>query len=182
MFKVSGSLFVKTISGRNGAFNVGRLLTDIGEFSVKDTLLDQYDEGKYQGEFGISRIFPSHYVTGSRLVIEIRAVLETVALEGIDFDKMESPVEAEPDPIDQEPPPRLDPPETSQETSQRESETETPEDACNWCDVFGVLWPLGTSVKLDPTVDRARFRQQRDYLKAEGYVFQALGQVWVKSD
>jgi len=30
---------IRTIQGRNGPFNVGRLITDLGEFAVKDTLL-----------------------------------------------------------------------------------------------------------------------------------------------
>ena len=180
MITVSGSLSVKTISGRHGDFNVGRLLTEIGEFSVKDTLLDQYDEGTYQGEFGINRIFPSHYMTGSRLVIEIRAVLETVALEGVDFDKMESLVETEPDPIDQEPPPSL--PAALKSPADKPDVKASPDEECDWSGVFGVLWPLGSSVKLDPTVDRALFRRQRDYLKANDYAFQALGQVWVLQD
>jgi hypothetical protein len=45
--------------------------------------------------------------------------------------------------------------------------------------LFGELWPLGKEVKLDPTVDRGRFRQQRDHLKANGYKFRPLDQVWV---
>ena len=49
-------------------------------------------------------------------------------------------------------------------------------DAAN---LFGVLWPIGRVVKLDPTIDRGLFRQQKDYLKSNGYRFMALEQNWV---
>jgi hypothetical protein len=48
--------------------------------------------------------------------------------------------------------------------------------------LFGSLWPLGQSVKLDTTVDRALFRQQKDRLKALGYKFQPVGQTWQRPD
>jgi len=35
--------------------------------------------------------------------------------------------------------------------------------------------------KLDPTVDRSRFRRQRDHLKAAGYQFRPLDQIWTLS-
>jgi hypothetical protein len=34
-------------------------------------------------------------------------------------------------------------------------------------------------LKLDPTVDRLRFRQQRDRLRALGYEFDARVQTWM---
>ena len=46
---IDGVLTIRTINGSNGPFNVGRLITDLGEFSVKDTLLEQYKEGRYEG-------------------------------------------------------------------------------------------------------------------------------------
>ena len=44
MLKLSGTLTIKTIHGRQGPFNVGRLLAEEGEFAVKEPLLDQYEE------------------------------------------------------------------------------------------------------------------------------------------
>lgn len=40
MIKLDGQLTVKTINGRNGPFNVGRLKTDIGEFSAKSVRIE----------------------------------------------------------------------------------------------------------------------------------------------
>lgn len=45
MINLPGQLTIRTINGRNGDFNVGRLSTSIGEFVIKDALLDQYNEG-----------------------------------------------------------------------------------------------------------------------------------------
>ncbi len=42
MISIPGQLAIKTIHGRNGDFNVGRLATSIGEFVVKNAELDQY--------------------------------------------------------------------------------------------------------------------------------------------
>lgn len=43
MITLPGQLAIKTIHGRNGDFNVGRLSTSIGEFVIKNAELDQYD-------------------------------------------------------------------------------------------------------------------------------------------
>ena len=44
--------------------------------------------------------------------------------------------------------------------------------------LFGALWPLGETVKLDATVDRRVLRQQRDRLGVLGYSFAPLSQDW----
>ncbi|MCB2028386.1 MAG: DUF3275 family protein, partial [Rhodoferax sp.] len=44
--------------------------------------------------------------------------------------------------------------------------------------LFGTLWPLGETVKLDATVDRRVLRQQRDRLGELGYEFAPLSQDW----
>ena len=53
-----------------------------------------------------------------------------------------------------------------------------PDEADPDAQLFGTLWPLGLKVKLDPTVDRARFRRQKERLKGLGYQFRPLGQLW----
>jgi hypothetical protein len=45
---VPGQLTLRTIRGKNGPFTVGRL-APIGKFAVKDPELEQYPEGKYDG-------------------------------------------------------------------------------------------------------------------------------------
>ena len=84
MITMPGQLAIKTIHGRLGDFNVGRLATSIGEFVVKNPELDQYDEGKYEGDFIITEIRPSTYNANGRMVIEIRAHLGGMSLSNID--------------------------------------------------------------------------------------------------
>ena len=105
MITIPGQLAIKTIHGRNGDFNVGRLATSIGEFVVKNAELDQYREGKYDGDFVIVEIRPSTYNANGRMVIEIRALLGGMTLSNIDALSRDdarrlSPQEV--DPIDEE--------------------------------------------------------------------------------
>ncbi|MBV5657750.1 DUF3275 family protein, partial [Pseudomonas aeruginosa] len=51
---------------------------------IKDALLDQHIEGKYRGDFAITEIRPSYYTTGGRLVVEIRAKLDSMTLDDVD--------------------------------------------------------------------------------------------------
>jgi hypothetical protein len=175
---IDGVLTIRSIQGRNGPFNVGRLITDLGEFAVKDTLLDQYDEGRYEGNFSITQIFPASYFAGGRFVVEVRATLKNLSLDGVDELKPEDEaVASEPDPVDDQPLPAVAAsasPATGQEKEPLEVEAGAEGDDT----LFGTLWPLGTQVRLDPTVDRKRFREQRNRLKALGYTFNAIEQIW----
>ena len=180
MLKLTGTLTIKTINGRNGPFNVGRLLAEEGEFAVKEPLLDQYEEGRYQGEFGVSRIYPSYYLAGGRIVVEVRAHLETMALAGIEeLAPDDAAPMQEPDPMEEAPQAGTSRPVPATEPVEPPAEIPAagPQESSDEV-LFGSLWPLGPSVKLDPTVDRKAFRAQRDRLKALGYRFQAVGQVW----
>ena len=70
---IEGSLRIKRIHGANGPFCVGDLSSEIGEFRVKDSVLDQFEEGVYSGRFAVSRIFPWSYSANGRMVLEVRA-------------------------------------------------------------------------------------------------------------
>ena len=202
MLKLSGILAIRSIKGARGDFNVGRLVTEIGEFAVKDPLIEEYEEGRYEGEFGISGIFPSTYFTNGRTVVEIRARLGSIALKGIEqlTDEDTLPV-VEHDPIEEAPKPVVA--EAPLEIADLEpavqgaaAEAIPPADGPipvmsieeeivfrneqEYRRLFGTLWPLQSKVKLDPTVDRQNFRAQRDALKDLGFKFQPLGQLWVK--
>ncbi len=168
---LNGTLAIREINGRNGPFKVGTLQTSLGEFAVKDSLLDQYDSGTYEGEFQIERIFQGHYIAGGRSVTEIRAQLANISINDIDA-KAPTPIEVEPDPIDSDKP---------QPAKESKSETE-PEARSNSDDnsLFGLLMPLGESIKLDPSVDRKVLRVQTVRLKELGYEFDAKSQTWKK--
>lgn len=194
MIKVSGTLAIRSIAGSRGPFNVGRLYTEIGEFAVKDSLIEEYEEGRYKGEFGISNIYPYSYMAGGRAVVEIRARLGSIALENIAaLDTEDRAQPAEPDPIEEAPAPAekpaepvvavvTEPPQGDAELTESEAIDQSAEALFEQTmrNLFGESWPLSDKVKLDPTVDRGRFRQQRDALKELGYKFQPVGQAWVK--
>ena len=196
MITIPGQLAIKTIHGRNGDFNVGRLATSIGEFVVKNAELDQYAEGKYEGDFIIAEIRPSTYNANGRMVIEIRALLGGMTLSNIDAlsrDEARRLSPQEVDPIDEET--QAPAPDSTKATAKSktrsshdplvdttpfgsEPATEASEASADDAALFGALWPLGEIVKLDATVDRRVLRQQRDRLGALGYEFAPLSQDW----
>jgi len=203
MITLSGQLSIKTIHGRNGDFNVGRLATNIGEFVVKNAELDQYDEGKYEGDFIIAEIRPATYTANGRMVIEIRAQLGGMTISSIDAlncDEAKRLSPQEVDPIDEEAQapaisainadvkeaPR-NPRHPLVDTTPFGSEPELPVSAEGVADaddaaLFGLLWPLGDVIKLDATVERRVMRQQRDRLMALGYAFEPISQDWHKAN
>ena len=66
MIKCNGTLRIKKIrQSRNGAFCIADLSTDFGEFKVKDPLLDQFEEGEYQGTLWISEDSGDHWATAA---------------------------------------------------------------------------------------------------------------------
>lgn len=169
-----GTLAIREINGRNGAFKVGTLNLSIGEFAVKDSLLDQFDPGTYEGEFRLERIFQGHYIAGGRSVTEIRVQLADMVL--VDINKaVPDPLATELDPLDTE---RTEP---ISGTVMSELEIETLIDIGDDNTLFGLLMPLGASVKLDPSVDRKVLRAQTIRLKERGYAFDAKSQTWKKA-
>jgi len=224
MITLSGQLAIRSVIGRNGAFNVARLFTPVGTFSIKDAVLDQYEEGKYQGDFVISQIKPSHYTTQSGvLIVEIRAYLESMTLDerdSLSSEEAAAVTPSEQDPAEEESvkpkPPVVKPVQTiatdvldddlpfgmtAEELAQQsigrqtaaksaKSSASTPvtstaiaEEIAEHTDaeLFGLLWPLGESVKLDATVGRLTQRKQVERLKALGFVLDFKQQLWLKT-
>ena len=75
----NATLRVKRINGRNGPFCIADLSTDFGEFKVKESLLDQFDEGTYEATVWIDEIYMGQYVAYGKAVTEIRARLRDAA-------------------------------------------------------------------------------------------------------
>lgn len=196
MIKVNGQLAIRTIHGVNGDFNVGRLVTDIGDFVVKDAELEQYKEGKYDGEFDITRISPYSYNSNGRFVVEVRALLGGMVLSGIDaltqsdanamatheVDPAEeevpkhTPLVTSGNPLEDTTPFGEDVPVKPKRTNKVDthSSIEQPTDE----NLFGIIWPLGEVVKLDATVNRKTYRQQIARLNELGYRFDEKTQLW----
>ena len=204
---IEGSLRIKRINGANGPFCVGDLNSEIGEFRVKDSVLDQFEEGVYAGRFTVSRIFPWSYSANGRMVLEVRAKLDDLQIsDGSEQVIPESP--QEPDPADEpkaqsagvaaleDPAPATATGTAAQteateatETADAESEPaqqecaapgpETGDEALFGEELFALVAER-EPVKLDPNIDdRRRFRQQRDRLKhGLDYGFIAEQQAW----
>jgi len=118
MIRIDGAqLRVKRIrQSRNGAFCVADLSTEIGEFKVKDPLLDQFEEGEYQATVWISEIYLAQYVAFGKGVTEIRARLHDLQVQAQGALRHgHEPVE--PDPLDEHEPTRVAPIATPETTS-----------------------------------------------------------------
>lgn len=193
---VPGQLAVRTIHGRNGPFTVGRLTTHLGVFEVKDAELEQYPEGKYDGEFIIRNIYPKAYPSGGGIRFEIRANLDGMTLSGIDkLSKAEARAIASQDidPLDEEQgsqpvvtPAKAPKPQPAPVQASKAPLVDTPSAKVAVADVpdsddaalFGLLWPLGESVKLDSTIDRRTLRAQIARLGVLGYALDFKSQQW----
>lgn len=203
MITLSGQLAIRSISGRNGDFNVAKLSTSIGEFVIKDAVLDQYEEGKYQGDFVVTQIKPSYYTTRSgSLIVEIRAYLDSMTLEAMDDLSREEAAAIAPDiqdPAEEDTSKPVKPVQRMKAGKRLASTDDTPfgmtpeELAGNTAEpqdskvndnadqhLFGILWPLGDDVKLDATVDRLTQRDQIKRLKELGYELDFKTQTWMK--
>jgi len=172
----NGRLVVNTINGRFGTFNVGILYSSIGDFVAKYDGLDEFNEGSYEGEFIILRIFQKTRKFRVGLIIEPVAEIGEIILNEIHEGDQDDLPPSIPDPVEEEIK------ESGGLSTSLDIDKSLPE---NLSDdgleaLFGGLWPLGDSVKLDSTVSRVSFRQQRDYLKTTGYTFISKEQIWVK--
>lgn len=202
MIRVPGTLIINRRTGRNGSFSVGDLVTDIGEFKVKDTALDQYEPGEYKGDFIIKWIEPHSNTWRGRVFIENRATLQDIII----FDAVEDLGTAEASAAAMTPP-ETDPLEESTGSSERPADVSntsgvkmatatsdslhqqdsaeagsadlTAEQRVLLGDELAELYAQRQRIKLDPTVDREVFRKQRDLLKACGYRFDSTQQDWV---
>ena len=189
---LEGSLRIKRINGANGPFCVGDLYTELGDFRVKDSVLDQFEEGVYDGRFAVSRIFPWSYSANGRMVLEVRAKLLDLQINTGNEQAIPEG-QAEPDPADE---PTASPPVEAASAAtvdghdgqQAGSDDSAPATGPSDEALFGEeLYPLVAArqpVKLDPSIDdRRQFRQQRDRLKLElDYGFIAEHQAWYPTE
>lgn len=177
MISIHGALTVRVINGRNGEFRVGKLNSEIGEFTIKSAHIEEFDEGLYEGLFSIAKIYASSYTSGNRITTEVRAELAGLQLDGVDTTP--PPAEpAEPDPMDEEKAAKPEP--KAKPAARPATKASAPVEAADAA-LFGESWPLGDTVKLDPTVGRDTFRRQRDALKALGYQFEPTAQTWTRT-
>ena len=169
MIVVPGLLRTKTIQGRYGDFTVGTLLTDIGEFSVKDKILEQYPEGEFQGQFGIIKIHANAFPMSGGIKVEVKATLHSIDIDSAD--EKEMPVELEPDPIELES-------NVHDSVSKKSSISNNKENTLD-TSILGDI-ELTDHVRLDHTIERSILRQQITVMDQLGYKFDTTEQVWNK--
>jgi hypothetical protein len=174
MVNIEGEMIVNTINGRYGPFNTAVLYSAIGDFVIKYDGLDEFNGGKYNGNFVIRKTYTRIRNFGVSKIVEPIAELDSLelldALEGA----QEAPPEAIIDPIEEEVVQSSDNrPATVQEVLAPPGDADP-----DVSGLFGDLWPFGTVVKLDPTVGRPLLRQQTSYLKLNGYKYNAREQSW----
>lgn len=183
MIKLTGTLVIKEIKGANGKFCVGDLTTPEGDFKVKEPILDQFAEGRYEGEFTVDRFYLSSYVWRGKSTTDIRAKLVDINLsEAIEGEQETTP--SEPDPIMTDARPLHESVEDAAPVPAAVLSEDGPQDPkyremldLLGSELAGLAWD-SKPIKLDPTVDRAVFRRQRDMLKTLGYSFDAKEQQW----
>lgn len=201
------TLRVKKIrQSRNGAFCVADLSTEIGEFKVKDPLLDQFEEGEYQATVWITEIFLAQYISYGKAVTEMRARLHDLQVRsaGELGDSRSEPVE--PDPLDEPTPTRVEPATEAPATAKAQAEgkfgalknklasirgrksgetrsgaTLAPsnhEDSTLFGDELWSQIQARSPVKLDATVDRALLRKQAALMGQMNFKFDPIAQIW----
>jgi hypothetical protein len=183
--KLKGTLAVRTIPGRFGPFNVGVLTSPEGEFSVKDKQLETLEEGSYKGEFLIKEFRINCYFSSGRMVSELRVDLNDMKLDNVSDLSQEEAERVEktetPDPLSEEEPSKV-PPKKEESKSAQPYRKKVKEDKSNDMELFGALYPLELSVKLDSTCDRDTLRKQRVRLQELGYRVDPRTQTWNRSD
>jgi hypothetical protein len=197
---VNGNLSVQRIQSVNGEFSVGKLDCDIGVLNVKDPYLDQFETGVYAGRFALSKVFSHGYAarTGC-FIVETRALIDEYIIHSDEPESVDVNIAlAEVDPLVSDPP--ASPPAKSVEKMRKPSATSNAATAIPtasdlfgqstaivpadpMAELFGELWPLGTTVKLDPTTirsDPVGHRARVRYLSEHGYAFRASSQSYHK--
>lgn len=194
MIILEGNITNKVINGKNGEFSVGNLTTEIGQFKIRNQLLDQFDEGEYRVRVSIRHLDLNSYMLKRNgiTITEIEAHIDHIEVIDADIKMIESEsvepdasiehekttrnpadpeleINADTDKSDVDKPIQTD--ETLEELTAESDQSELKK-------LFGILWPLGDVVQLDSTTPRTQFIRQKDYLKANGYKFHSPDQTW----
>lgn len=174
---MQGKIDIRKLAGRRGIFTVGTLTVPLGQFEAKTSLLDNFDEGSYDGAFDVARIYIDGY--RSRHGQWVNKLCADLADVQITHDT--------PAPPDQPTHPSMDPiveagfvADTSVDLPPDEPASPigpTPDDDVSA--LFGELAPgirAAQPVTLDPA--HSKFRLQVAALKTRGYRWRPTTKTW----
>jgi hypothetical protein len=157
--------------------NTAYLNCCLGEFIVRDDRITTLAKGEYAGCFEITAIAPNSTVTKGRLVVEVNATIDMMTFENASLPEQGPAGVAKEASIATTVAPTEDKTVSDSEvTTYQTSSSAQAGDA----ELFGELWPLGQTVKLDMTVGRDVIHQQNKRLDQLGYEFDSRNQIWLK--
>ena len=182
---VRATLAVRVIYGVKGEFRIGTLTSPIGTFVLKNQILEQLNEGIYEGVFEIDNIHLVDYDVPGKKIIEQRASLIDMAIDGEEAGIVAAD---EPDPDDEpatadkpapsKKPQIVKPPITEPAVSSIAELTPGQREVLG-NEVVAQIEADG-EVKLDPSVGRPLLRTQTQIMRQFGYSFNARERVWRK--
>lgn len=183
MYQFNGTLNIKKIHGQYGWFAVGSIETPIGQFKVKQSELDQYDQGSYEGNFTISNISAraSNFGTGA-LILETVANLIDININAIDENAVMIDA-VEQDPIETA---NVATTEVETEVKPKVKSAKLPNGQSNAKDLFNDKQLIEITkykdVKLDPAVGAKLFRSQVKFLQGNNYTYHPKNAIWLCED
>jgi hypothetical protein len=71
---LEGQISNKVIAGARGDFSVGSFNTGIGQFKIKDKLLDQFEEGDYQVRVSVTKLSLNTYVVNRTGITTLKSM------------------------------------------------------------------------------------------------------------
>lgn len=193
---LAGKLTVVERNGKNGAFMVAELQTEIGIFKVKHRTLDQFPEGSFSGVFHITRVYNQSNFAKGQIWVSLYADLDWDALqimaqnqvseisESLEVVAMvEESEEAAVAPAPLVTESRSDAAQTvSPVLPSHQASVSEEDDLVDSHQQLDSLIEQGVAkIKLDASLDdRHLFRELRDKLKQSGYGYDVQSQSWNK--
>lgn len=168
MYQFKGSLTVRKILGRNGEFSVGSVTTPIGIFKVKQSELDQYEQGTYYGQFEIDEIklVSGYFGSTASMITDCVATLTNINIDIVDEHPVEQTIETD-------------------HQSNKVCDAKDKQDNENLKDhsLFNEQQLSCINHNMDVTLDPAHadFRKQITALKSFAYRWLAKEKVWTKN-
>lgn len=187
-----GTLVLKTITGRNGPFNVAKLHLDVGEFAVKHPLIQQLDEGRYPVTADVENFFIATRPANGASISELAAWVKDLQIQSddavaSDFSDplMTAGLVEEPEDlvVPESAPVASEGCDESAVVNRDEESSEAPAQDAEVTKLFGDLADAVMArqpVKLDAASNL--IRAQAAYLRTHGFKYKPMNKIWLPVD